>query len=176
MEEKDNLKFTKNKYQRERDEFANHFADPKYCRQAWQSVGNMILNRPAVSPLALYDKDGNPTYDFLVEQYAYNKLQDDIRTLSSPLDERQAQDYQPTELELLLQCQVIHARHSTPAATFVRDTVGAKPVDESKQSVTVNDYSRLTDDELEALAAYQAQRDAAASQEDSIVDTDDIGS
>ena len=146
-----------NKYDRERKEFESHFGDPRYCRQAWQSIGQMILARPASKPIPTFDKNGEETYDSLVESYSYRQLQDDYHALQSPLDEREAQDYTPTNLEMILMCQAVRARSSVQSATFVRVTVGAKPIDESKQQVTVDDYSHLTDEELALLVAYRQE-------------------
>lgn len=147
-----------NRWERERKEFESHFGDPRYCRQAWQSIGQMILARPASKPIPQLDKNGEETYDSLVESYSYRQLQEDYHALQSPLDERQAQDYTPTNLEMILMCQAVRARSSVQSATFVRDTVGAKPVDESKQQVTVDDYSTLTDEELALLVQYRQQQ------------------
>ena len=56
-------------------------------------------------------------------------------------------------------CQARHAMHNTAAAAFIRDTSGGKPLDESKIDQTVvNTYEQLSDEELEALAAFRASR------------------
>lgn len=139
--------------ERERKEMENLFKDPKFSRKAWQALGTAMLQRPAVVLPANYDRDGNETLDSIVERYGYNALAKDINALGS--------GYIPTELEMILQCQMIHARHNTAAATFIRDTVGAKPVDESKSDVTVhNQYETLTDEELEMLAARRKAKAA----------------
>ena len=141
---------------RKKLEAINLLDNPKYVRQMWRSVGNAIAQRPATEPVLVVDKDGNLVYDSMVEKYSYDALMDDIHLLADT--ERTA----PTMLEMILACQMVHARHNPAAATFVRDTVGAKPVDESKIETTVNQFEQLTDDELEALMAYREQRDANA--------------
>ena len=57
---------------------------------------------------------------------------------------------------------MVKARFDTQAAIFVRDTLGAKPVDESKMDATLsaNQYEQLTDEELELLAAHRAKKAA----------------
>lgn len=138
--------------ERERKEMINLFKDPKFSRKAWQALGTAMLQRPAIVVPANYDKDGNETLDSIIERYSYNALAKDINALGG--------GYQPTELEMILQCQMIHARHNTAAATFIRDTVGAKPVDESKSEVTVhNQYETLSDEELELLAARRKAKE-----------------
>jgi hypothetical protein len=143
-----------NKDERERKEMENLFKDPKFSRKAWQHVGIAIANSPASKPFTSYDKDGNPTLQSEIEQYSYTQLHKDIQSLG-------IEDRQPTELEMILKCQMIRARYDTSAAVFVRDTLGAKPVDESKldaQATVKNAYENLTDEELEMLAAMRAKK------------------
>lgn len=142
-----------NKTNRETKEMANLFADPKFSRQAWRSIGAAILQNPASKPTQTYDKDGNPTLQSEIESYSYTKLKKDIAALGK-------EDREPTELEMIMQCQIVKARCDTGAATFVRDTLGAKPVDESKVDATVtNPYESLSDEELEAIAAMRAAKE-----------------
>lgn len=136
---------------RERKELENLFADPKYARQAWKAVGQAILRNPASVPIADFDKDGNETLNSRLQRYTYQVLSDDLSKLSQ-------EHRQPTELEMILACQVVKARTDTSAAIFVRDTLGAKPIDESKVDTTINAFESLTDEELELLAKHRAER------------------
>ncbi len=146
-----------NKEEREQKEMKNLFGDPKTARLAWRSVGAAILQSPCSQRVDVYDKDGTASLDTQVEQYGYASLKRDISTLSKGDANRE-----PTEL--IFRCQAIHARHNPASATFIRDTVGAKPVDESKAEVTnINPYEELTDEELELLAKHRADK---ASKED----------
>lgn len=143
-----------NKDIRERKEIDNLFRDPKYCRQAWRNIGTAILQSPVSRMPVDYDKDGNPTLRSSLEDYSYRSLKRDITALCKRdgLEERE-----PTELEMIMQCQIAKARFDTNAAIFVRDTLGAKPVDESKIDATLsNPYEELTDEELALLAAHRA--------------------
>lgn len=142
-----------NKDIRERKEIDNLFRDPKYCRQAWRNIGTAILQSPVSRMPVDYDKDGNPTLRSSLEDYSYRSLKRDITALCKRdgLEERE-----PTELEMIMQCQIAKARFDTNAAIFVRDTLGAKPVDESKIDATLsNPYEELTDEELALLAAHR---------------------
>lgn len=152
-----------NKDERERKEIDNLLKDPKMYRKVWQSIGRLIAQRPATVLPIIVDKDGNETLPSLISNYGYNSLKHDIASLTRD-------DGAPTELEMILACQMIKARTDTQAATFIRDTLGAKPVDESKAEVlTGNMFEQLSDDELEALAAYrQSKSDGAAN--DNIVE------
>lgn len=147
-----------NKNIRQRKEMENLFADPKYYRQAWKAIGMAIAMQPAIRPIATYDRDGNETFESLVETYSYDKLSRDIRELGK-------ENREPTELEMILHCQMIRARSDTSAAIFVRDTLGAKPVDESKADVQLsNPYEQLTDEELELLQQLREKKALEASE------------
>lgn len=150
-----------NKKTRSFQETKSLFADPKTSRQAWQAIGRAILMRPATRPIVdqRFDKDGNSydTTDYLVERYSYENLAKDIKELEQDVRE-------PTELEMIFRCQAVHARHNPASATFIRDSIGLKPVDESKVEQTVhNPYETLSDEELELLAAARAARAARTS-------------
>ena len=141
-----------NKQHRDWAEMKNLFSDPKFSRQAWKSVGIAIAMQPAVKPIQVLDKDGNETFNSQIESYSYNKLAKDIKSL-------QCEDREPTELEMILHCQMVKARTDTSAAVFIRDTLGAKPIDESKVDAQLsNPYEQLTDEELEALQAMREKK------------------
>lgn len=140
-----------NKRTREQKELENLFADPKYCRQAWKAIGQAILMSPAVKPIPQSDKDGNESFNYTLEKYTYQALKRDINELGK-------ENREPTELEMILSCQAIKARYDTSAAVFIRDTLGAKPIDETKLDAQVNNpYESLTDEELAILAAHRAK-------------------
>ena len=143
-----------NKTYRQLKEVENLFKDPRYIRQAWKSVGNAILLNPAQKPHSRYDKNENETVDSLIERYTYENLSRDLKAIDGP-------DREVTELEMILACQAVKARTDTAAAVFVRDTLGAKPVDESKLDAHVeNEYAGLSDEELELLAAHRSAKAA----------------
>lgn len=147
-----------NEEERKRKEMESLFKDPKFCRQAWKSVGLAIAQNPANKPTPFLDKEGNETYNSLVERYSYDKLADDIKNVLKI-------DREPTELEMIMQCQMIKARTDTSAAIFVRDTLGAKPVDESKVDASLhNPYEDMSDEELAVLAEYREKKRLEADQ------------
>nr|DAG51410.1 MAG TPA: hypothetical protein [Caudoviricetes sp.] len=129
-----------NKSYRELLETRNVFADPAYCREAWKSVGTAILLSPAIGCIGDID-----TREGSIESYTYRKLCSELKDIGR----------KPTELEMIFHCQAARARFDTSAAVFVRDTVGAKPIDESKVTVGRSQYEEMSDDELEALLRYR---------------------
>lgn len=142
-----------NKSDRELKETLSVFKDPKTARQAWRSVGQAILAKPAVIPTQRFNNQGEETTDSLLEGYTYHQLAKDLKNLGDP------NHTQPTEIEMILACQILKARTDTSAAIFVRDTLGAKPVDESKQDLSIsNPYESLTDEELEILAKHREKK------------------
>lgn len=136
---------------REYKEGKNLFGDPRFARDAWKSVGLAILQNPATRTASQYDKDGNETVPSQIERYAYDNICRDIKEILK-------EDRAPSELEMILACQVRKARWDTQAAVFVRDTVGAKPVDESKLDATVrNPFEDLSDEELAIIAQHREE-------------------
>ena len=153
-----------NKNIRKQKEMENLFSDPKFSRQAWKAVGTAIAMQPAVIPIQSFDKEGNETVNSQIEHYSYNKLANDIKELGK-------EDRQPTELEMILHCQMVKARTDTSAAVFIRDTLGAKPVDESKVDAQLsNPYEQLTDEELEVLQAMREKKALEASKESVLIE------
>lgn len=154
-----------NKPDRTFKEMRNLFADPKYARQAWRSIGNAILNSPCTRNVASFDRNGDETFESMLRSYSYEKLKQDVDAICKAQNQPARE---PTELEMIMQCQIVKARTDTAAATFVRDTLGAKPVDETKVDATLsNPYESLTDDELELIAKHreeQAKLDEQAKQ------------
>lgn len=145
-----------NKTDREAKEAINLFTDKRFARQAWQSVGMAILRNPAGKPLVRTDKDGVELVSSERERYAYDQLSKDIKEILK-------EDRQPTELEMIMACQVRKAREDTAAAVFVRDTVGAKPVDESKLDAQVtNPFESLSDEELAIIMQHREEAKAIA--------------
>lgn len=159
-----------NKKSRTQKEMENLFADPKFARKAWKAIGNAILQNPAVKPIGEFDKNGDETLGSKIEKYSYLTLSEDLKTLGT-------EARQPTELEMIIQCQIAKARYDTAAAVFVRDTLGAKPVDESKVDANIsNPYENLTDEELELLAKHRAEKAENADKEPALTEnTNDDG-
>lgn len=149
-----------NKKDRIMKETLSHFADPKYSRKAWNSVAWKILNSPAAKPGVQYDKDENQTENSRIENYSYEKLAADLEAIDGSVGK---ETREPTELDMILACQIQHARHNTNSAAFIRDTVGAKPIDETKlQAEVSNTYEHLSDEELELLKKLREEKAAAA--------------
>lgn len=153
-----------NKEDRMLKETLSHFADPRYARKAWGSVAWKILNAPAARPGTVLDKNGEETLDSRIANYSYKQLSEDLAAIEKATG---AEHREPTELDMILACQIQHARHNTNAATFIRDTVGAKPVDESKlQAEVTNSYETLSDEELELLAKLREGKLKVQKQDD----------
>lgn len=146
-----------NKQIREQREFETLFKNPKHARAMW---AENIINRyarPALEPVAIYDKDGNLTPTSQIERAVWNHLMQELEAFG--------QSRLPTEGEMMDACQQYYARHNAAAYTARRDSMGAKPIDETKQSVSVNNpLENLSDEELlvmqQALDAHHAKQAA----------------
>lgn len=130
-----------NKQIREQREFETLFKNPKHARAMWsQSVINRYA-KPALEPILVTDKDGNLTQTSQIEVAVWKHLKAELEAMGI--------DRLPTEGEMMEACQQYYARHNAAAYVARRDSMGAKPVDESKQSLSVNNpLEQYSDEEL----------------------------
>lgn len=134
-----------NKQIREQREFETLFKNPKHARAMWSQNVIDRYSAPVLRPIVITDKDGNPTPQSQLEQQIWDQLKQEF--------ESKGQDRLPTEGELMEACQAYYARHNAAAYVAKRDSMGAKPIDESKQTITQNNpLEGLTDEELEVMA------------------------
>lgn len=144
-----------NKQLREQREFETLFKNPKHARGMWaQEVINRYA-RPALEPVIIVDRDNKPTAQSQLEVAVWNHLKTEL--------EMQGLDRLPTEGEMMEACQQYYARHNAASYVARRDSMGAKPVDETKQQLTMNNpLEDMSDEELlvmqEALEAHRAQQ------------------
>jgi hypothetical protein len=74
-----------NAIDRTNKEMYSLFKDPKTMRQAWRHVGSAILGRPASSPIAQYDKEGNPIQEWESTASAARALKIDASSITKCL-------------------------------------------------------------------------------------------
>lgn len=140
---------------REQREFETLFKNPKHARGMWSQT---VINRyckPAMRPIQILDKDGIPTSTSQIELAVWNHLLEEIRATGS--------DRLPTEGEMMEACQQYYSRHNANSYVARRDSMGAKPIDETKQQVSVNNpLEGLSDEELivmqQALEKYRDEQ------------------
>jgi hypothetical protein len=130
-----------NKQIRERREFETLFKNPKHARSMWAQNVIDRYAKPALMPIAITDKDGNLTPASQIEMAVWNHLKAEL--------EAAGQDRLPTEGEMMEACQQYYSRHNASSYVARRDSMGAKPIDETKQNVSVNNpLEDLSDEEL----------------------------
>lgn len=140
---------------REQREFETLFKNPKHARSTWaQNVIDRYC-KSAIEPIKIYDKDGNLTPTSQIEIAVWNHLKSEL--------EANGIDRLPTEGEMMEACQQYYSRHNASSYIARRDSMGAKPIDETKQSVSVNNpLENLSDEELlvmqKALDAHRAEQ------------------
>lgn len=144
-----------NKQIREQREFETLFKNPKHARSMWAQTVIDRYARPALEPIKIYDKDGNLTQTSQIELAVWNHLKSELEAMDI--------DRLPTEGEMMEACQQYYSRHNASSYVARRDSMGAKPIDETKQSVSVNNpLEALTDDELlvmqKALDEYRTKQ------------------
>lgn len=141
-----------NKQLREQREFETLFKNPKHARAMWAQNVIDRYAKPALEPIQIVDKDGNLTPTSQIELAVWQHLKAELEAMGL--------DRLPTEGEMMEACQQYYSRHNASSYTARRDSMGAKPVDETKQSHTVNNpLEDLSDDELlvmqQALEAHR---------------------
>lgn len=130
-----------NKQIREQREFETLFKNPKHARAMWSQTVIDRYAAPAMEPVLITDKDGNPTPQSQLEQAVWRNLIKELR--------EKGQDRLPTEGEMMEACQSYYARHNASSYVAKRDSMGAKPVDETKQNLVMNNpLEGLSDEEL----------------------------
>lgn len=130
-----------NKQIREQREFETLFKNPKHARSMWAQNVIDRYAKPALRPVSITDKDGNLTPASQIELAVWNHLKAEL--------EAAGQDRLPTEGEMMEACQQYYSRHNASSYVARRDSMGAKPIDETKQNVSVNNpLEDLSDEEL----------------------------
>lgn len=130
-----------NKQIREQREFETLFKNPKHARSMWSQNVIDRYAKPALEPISIYDKDGNLTPTSQIERAVWNHLKNELEAMG--------QDRLPTEGEMMEACQQYYSRHNAAAYVARRDSMGAKPIDETRQQVSVNNpLEDLSDEEL----------------------------
>jgi hypothetical protein len=130
-----------NKQLRDQREFETLFKNPKHARAQWATNVINRYSRPAMEPILVYDKDGNLTQTSQIEKAVWAHLIAEL--------EASGQSRPPSEGEMMEACQQYYSRHNASAYVARRDSMGAKPVDETKQNVSVNNpLEDLSDEEL----------------------------
>ena len=146
-----------NKQIREQREFETLFKNPKHARAMWAQNVIDRYAKPALEPIQIFDKDGNLTATSQIEIAVWRHLKNEL--------EEMGLDRLPTEGEMMEACQQYYSRHNAASYTARRDSMGAKPIDETKQQVQVNNpLEDLSDEELlvmqKALEEHRAKEQA----------------
>lgn len=152
---------------RDQREFETLFKNPRTARAQWAQTVIDRYAKPALEPIKIYDKDGNLTPTSQIECAVWAHLRDELK--------RQGSDRLPTEGEMMDACQQYYARHNSSAYVARRDSMGAKPIDETKQQVAVtNPYEDLSDEELLVLQqALQDYRTKSNAKHENVLEVDD---
>ena len=133
-----------NKQIREQREFETLFKNPKHARAMWSQQVIDRWAKPAMEPIMVYDAKGVLTEDSQIQLAVWEHLKKEL--------EAQGLDRLPTDGEMMEACQAYYSRSNTGTYVARRDSMGAKPVDESKQIVSnVNPLENLTDEQLEVM-------------------------
>ena len=102
-----------------------------------------VSPNPRVGAVIL-DKDGNLLPSSQVEIAIWQHLLEELKS--------QGLSRLPTEGEMMEACQQYYSRHNASSYIARRDSMGAKPIDETKQKISVaNPLEEYSDEELEVM-------------------------
>jgi hypothetical protein len=133
-----------NKQIREQREFETLYKNPKHARQMWADKVVSRYAKPAIEPIKVLDKDGNLLPSSQVEIAIWQHLLEELKS--------QGLSRLPTEGEMMEACQQYYSRHNASSYIARRDSMGAKPIDETKQKISVaNPLEEYSDEELEVM-------------------------
>ena len=131
------------------------YADPKYSRKAAQVTTLSSLYAPmSTKPKPLFNtirtRDGEyeeETKESILASQAWDEL---VARLGR----------NPTKWELINETRSLAAVYDTQSATYIRDTAGFKPIDESKseQNIKVSPLKEYSEEELEKIIVEESQK------------------
>ena len=152
-----------NTQKREAREFQTLFRNPKHARTQWAQAVYDRYSRPAMQPPIITDKDGNITPQSQVELAVWNHLKSELECAGL--------SRMPTDGEMMEACQAYYSRHNSSSYVARRDSMGAKPIDESKQVYTVNNpLEEHSDEELLILQEALDKHRLEAAADESITE------
>lgn len=138
------------KSEREQREFKSLMCDQRYAKNAWRVLIGEALQGPAKPLPASYDKEGQPTFQTMLDEMAYNNVK--ARLMKEGLSR------EPMQAELIVECNVLRARNVDMAWGTLLDRTAGKVKEEV--SISDNPYEDLTEEELDVLAAFREQKQA----------------
>ena len=138
------------KEERETREYKSLYSDERYAKKAWKELMNVALQGDAKPLPATYDpKTGEQTFQSQLDQMAYDNVKRRLKD--------QGLDREPQQAEVIVESNILRARFNDTTFNILLDRTAGKVRDEL--SVQTNPFEDLSDDELEALAAYRASKE-----------------
>lgn len=145
---------TRNRFEKEKEALLSNQAGARAMlkQAALASVCKIVDMAP--TPKYTYLRDGTPV-ETPESQY--------IREAWAELEAESMQSGQPrrppTKWDIMMRCQINIGMASAAHFVNVRDTIGLKPVDESKQEMVITtEYDSLTDEELKLLKEHREKK------------------
>jgi hypothetical protein len=130
------------KERREELEAISRYTDPKHANKAWKQVIGKALEAPGKPLPAIVDKYEQKTVASLIEEQAYSNVKSRL--------ESEGLSREPMQVELLVEANIIRARHDSSTFNILLDRSAGKVKDELV--ISKNAFEELSDDDLEAIA------------------------
>lgn len=137
------------KDEREKLEYKSLFKDERYARKAWRDFIGSSLEGPAKPLPTTYDKEGNPSFQSQLDEMAYLNVKSRLK--------EQGLSREPMQAEVIVESNILRSRFSDTTFNAILDRTAGKV----KEEITVNNspFEELTDEELEALAAFRKSKE-----------------
>lgn len=137
-----------NKEERETREYRSLFADERYAKKAWKQFFSESLESAGKTLPQMNDpKTGDISFQSLLDQQAYDNVKARL--------EAKGLTREPMQAELIAECGILRSRFDNNMFNTVLERTAGKVKEEL--TVNANAYEDLTDEELEALAAFRAK-------------------
>lgn len=137
------------KEDREKREFASLFCDQRFAKKAWRElIAASLAADGKPLPEQIDPKTEAPTLQSEIDRMAYNNVKARLQA--------EGKTREPMQGELIIEANVIRARFQDQPFGVLLDRTAGKVKEEV--SISDNPYDDLSDEELEALAAFREQK------------------
>lgn len=135
--------------ERETREYKSLFADERFAKKAWRElIGTALQGDAKPLPKTFDPKTQEETFQSQLDQMAYDNVK--ARLKADGLSR------EPQQAELIVESNILRSRFTDTTFNTILDRTAGKVKDEIQ--LNNNQFEELSDDELEALAAYRESK------------------
>lgn len=136
------------KEEREQCEYKSLFTDERFAKKAWRELIGKSLNSAACKLPTIEDGKGNETKDSIIYNQAYKNVK--VRLTEAGYTR------EPSYAELIVEANLIRATMDNSVFNTILDRTAGKVKEEL--NLSNSQFADLTDEQLEVLAKYEAEK------------------